>query len=530
MHILGLSGIPPWDHDASACLIDGDTIIALAEEERFVRKRRASGLLPYNATIFCLSFAGMNVNELDVIACGKTGRQTDARDVLPEQFLPYLKRHLPVVRISHHEAHAASCFYSSPFRQAAVLVIDGQGDDESISIWAADEKGLEKLASFGVHRSLGYMYGAIATYCGFGYFSGGKVMGLAPYGTPKYIDMLSSIYRDIRLDSSTRLHADIPYVQQFHKKMQDRGLEPRTTTALEQVHCDLAASAQALLEREVLGYVRQAKRLTGSSFLCMAGGVAMNCVTNSIVQNSGIFDDIFLQPGCEDCGISLGSALAVTKQKVSPLNAYLGPCYTDEEIASLLKSSSITFTRLTYAPQEAAKLVAANLVIGWFQGRLEYGPRALGNRSILAHPASTVTRDRVNGLKHREGWRPFGPSVLAERASDLFERSHESPFMLRSFTVKDSWRKRLTGVTHIDGSTRPQTVSKHDNPLFYELIRQFNDLTGIPAVLNTSFNDHDEPIVATPRDALKTFRTTRLDALVLGNFLIMKSDNAKLSF
>lgn len=535
--VLGLSGVYPWDHDAAACLIKDGTIVAYAEEERFSRTKKAFNLPPHNAITFCLESTNTDINEIEVITCGLTDRQVSAKDILPEKYAVKLNGDISIRQISHHKAHAASVFYTSPFEQAAVLVIDGQGDAESISIWKGTDKDLRQIASWGANKSLGFLYGAIATYCGFGEFGGGKVMGLAPYGQPKYLDLLTEIYQSIDLPPDASTGSDEPYIAQFLQKLADYGFsattyeyifddltqQKRKLPKLEQVHKDLAASVQSLLEHEVLRYATQAKKITGSDYLCLAGGVAMNCVANSIVQNSGIFKDVFIQPGCEDCGVALGSALAWLNQKVPLRTPYLGPAFNDHDIGAMLEARGISAVMNKNITVTVAKLLADNQIVGWFQGGLEYGPRALGNRSILANPATTKMRDKVNAIKRREPWRPFGPSVLAEHANEIFEHSHESNYMLRSFTVREIWRQKLAAVVHVDNSTRPQTVSRHDNPRFYDLIAAFEKLTGIPAVLNTSFNNYDEPIVATPDDALKTFYSSDLDVLVLGAYLVYKT-------
>ena len=248
----------------------------------------------------------------------------------------------------------------------------------------------------------------------------------------------------------------------------------------------------------------------------------MNCVTNSLIQNSGLFNEVFMQPGCEDSGISLGAALAVTKQKAPLHTVYTGPAFDSDHIGKLLEERGVRATRHEDIATAVAELLADNQIVGWVQGGLEYGPRALGARSILANPADRAMRDKVNTVKHREDWRPFGPSVLAEAAEDLFETPHESRFMLRSFQVRSEWAARMGAIVHVDGSTRPQTVEPGDHQRYYNLIKAFAGLTGIPGVLNTSFNDAHEPIVSSPDDALRTFFSTGLGALALGDYLIVK--------
>jgi carbamoyltransferase len=288
-------------------------------------------------------------------------------------------------------------------------------------------------------------------------------------------------------------------------------------------HYDLAASVQKYLEAEILELAQRARKLTGSDNLCMAGGVAMNCVANSVLENSGTFQGVHLQPACEDNGIAMGSALAELGQYAQLRTPYLGPSFTDKDIATILASQGIKSELSDDVSSDTASIVASGGVVGWFQGGLEYGPRALGNRSILANPSIPGMHTKVSNAKRRELWRPFGPSVLEEFGEDLFDRFVSSPYMLRSFNVRPEWTNRLAAVTHVDGSTRPQSVTEVANPRYYRLIKKFAELTGIPAVLNTSFNDDREPIVCTPDDAIKTFVTTGLDVLVLGNRIIRKN-------
>lgn len=536
MEVLGLNGVYPRSHDASACLVQEGIIVANVEEERFTRQKKAFDTQPHNAINYCLDKAGVNVNDLEAITFGWRGPEISAGDILPKHIARQLTRELPVISIEHHEAHAASVFYTSPFEESAVLIVDGQGENESTTIWKGGPAGLEKLASYDVSKSLGYLYAGVSRYCGLGSFGAGKVMGLAPYGEPKYTDLLRDVYRSITLSEQTTHDSQDAYLDQFLEKLYEKGfpkveftlgydpltLRFREEPKLKDVHRDIAASVQELLEQEMLELAKQAKALTGSSYLCLAGGVAMNCVTNSTLQDSGLFKDVFAQPGCEDCGVAMGSALAFTKEKVHDLPIYSGPSFSDEQIGAFLSKVGITSTRHDSIATEAARLIANDTVVGWFQGGVEFGPRALGGRSILANPETGVMNGKVNLIKQREPWRPFGPSVLAERAGDLFENAHESNYMLRSFAVREEWKSRLGAVTHVDGSTRPQTVNRKANERYYDLIQEFGRLTGIPAVLNTSFNNYDEPIVTSPLDAIRTFYSSGLGAIVLGDHLVTK--------
>ena len=361
-------------------------------------------------------------------------------------------------------------------------------------------------------------------------------MGLAPYGEAIYVDLLREVHGAISLTNLGNKDSQDEFISQTIAKLENAGLSrakefyefdklsqrtKRVPELLKQHH-DLAASVQKYLEEELLSLVLRAKEMTGSSNLCMAGGVAMNCVANSIVENSGIFQNIHLQPACEDNGIAIGSALAHQGEQVEFQSPYLGPAFNDDEIAKILSLNGIVSELSDDISEDAAHLLAEGNIIGWFQGGLEYGPRALGNRSIIAHPTIKGMHKKVSAAKRRELWRPFGPSVLNKSGPMLFDNFVPSPYMLRSFSVKPEWREKLTAVVHVDGSTRPQTVTDSSNPRYYKLISNFAKLTGIPAILNTSFNDDREPIVCTPDDALKTFYTTGLDVLVLGNRIVRK--------
>lgn len=540
--VLGLNGVYDRSHDTSACLVEsspenGTHILANVEEERFTRSKKAFDQMPHNAINFCLQDSGVGINDVTAITWGWSAEPLTAQEVLPSPQFDLLSKDIQTVPIVHHEAHAASVFYTSPFEHAAVIIVDGQGEFESTTIWdGSKSEGLHKLHSIGIERSLGYLYGAVSKFCGLGSFGAGKVMGLAPYGRPQYVKVLEDVLETLELPEQTGKDSQDAFFQRFIGALKKRGYEPaavhndydeitkktRENPLLTDLHRDMAASAQSLLEMKMLELATYAKRVTGADYLCLAGGVAMNCVTNSVLQDSGIFKDVFIQPGCEDNGVAMGSALAYLKQGTRLETPYSGPSYDDHELKGLLEALGIRHTSHDDIGKVAAGLIAGGNVLGWFQGGLEFGPRALGNRSILAHPGSKEMRDRVNGIKRREPWRPFGPSVLEERMDAIFMNSHSSPYMLRSFQVAEEWQTALRGIVHVDGSTRPQTVTEQSNPRLHSLLTAFEKMTGLPGVINTSFNDYFEPIVATPLDALRTFSTTGLDALVLGKHLITK--------
>lgn len=541
MKIMGLQGVYPRSHDSSACLVNTELgqIEGLALEENFTREKKAFDTPPSNATTYILEKNGYDANDIDLITVGWRYSDREAKDLLPPKYAAALHKEIPFEQVQHHEAHAASAFYTSPFAESAVLVVDGQGENESSSIWVGTPNGLTQIESYPPNKSLGFMYGAVSKLCGLGTFGAGKLMGLAPYGNPKYIEDIETVYNNLKLSSDREGDYQNEYYHKFIEGLRQGGLpqaafdykydelshKVRRTPNIEEVHKDLASSAQLFLEQKMLELAREAKELTGLDNLCMAGGVAMNCVTNSMIQDSGLFKEIFLQPGCEDSGVSMGSALAVAQQKIALETPYTGPSFTDEQIGKWLEKRGIAAQKQEDIAEAVANILADGNIVGWFQGGLEYGPRALGNRSILANPATHEMKDWVNNVKNRELWRPFGPSVLAEYANDLFEKAHPSPYMLRSFQVKPNWQDKMPAITHIDGSTRPQTVEQSVNQRYYRLIKAFEKNSGLPGVLNTSFNNFDEPIVSTPDDAIKTFFTSGLDVLAIGNHIITKGKN-----
>jgi carbamoyltransferase len=534
--VLGVNGVEQRDHDAAACLVVNGDIVAAAEQERFSRRKKSFDEPPHDAIRFCIESSGIDPGQIEAITVGWQKGNATTQTILPSEYRGDGTDLIPVYRYDHHKSHAASVYYTSPFETAAVLVVDGEGEGESASIWHATPQGLEKKLSLGVDQSLGYTYASISRYCGLGSFGAGKIMGLAPYGEPRFVETIKTIFDGIDLTSNEAYDNQDLFIDQFLAKLTLAGLpetqfistyDPLTLRTkrepiLTQVHKDMAASVQVFLEQKMLELAQKARHLTGSTHLCLAGGVSMNCVANSVIENSGIFDALFLQPACEDNGVAIGSALAHLGTKATLSTPYLGPSFSDTDIRNHLAKRKIPAVQSTDIAAEAAEMLAQGLVVGWFQGGLEYGPRALGARSILANPSIEGMQDIVNQAKRREPWRPFGPSVLAERADDLFVNAVPSPYMLRSFIVRPEWRKKLAATVHVDGSTRPQTVEQSAHPRYHDLITKFCRHTGIPAVLNTSFNDDREPIVMTPDDAIQTFYTTGLDALVIGNHIIRK--------
>jgi len=431
--------------------------------------------------------------------------------------------------INHHLCHALSSYCLSGFDEASVLVVDGRGSHEATTLWRAREDEISLLETVEYPNSLGVFYAGITEMLGFEPFSDEwKVMGLAAYGQPK-VDLNALI----RCDND---HYTVEARRFFGENDSDRsGLEgivgKRRSDGeeLSDTHKNIARSAQDACEKALLASLTRLTGLTGSRNLCLAGGVALNCKANGELLRSGLIDEIYVQPAAGDDGTCIGAALAVYQRlgMATPRkpvgHSYLGHEFSNESIEQVLKTYKLSYRRLSNAPGTAAGLLAQNHLVGWFQGRMEFGPRALGNRSILADPRQAENRDRVNeAVKFREGWRPFAPSVLAEKAHLYFQDFKSSPYMILSFWGDKQRAREIPAVVHVDGSCRVQSVERETNPRYYELIQEFEKLTGVPVVMNTSFNLKGDPIVCSPRDAVQTFYTSGLDDLVMGDFLVSK--------
>ncbi len=564
MIILGINGWHSRSHDASACLVKEGKILAMAEEERFIREKYAFDKIPINATSYCLEEANISPNEIDVVALGwdyrlmYSLRQIEFpynNDVILDTIFPPskfgYKRKPKLIIVSHHLAHAASTFFTSGFDEATILVVDGQGENESTTIAYGRGNKISILKSFPIKDSLGYFYESINKYIGFHYLDSGKTMGLAPYGK---IDIdfrniiktnnegyIVNFKKELKYDSSC-LDEQKTLITLWHDELKKYIKLPnkvkyvfnRTTNKIKsqfdipQPYKNLAASAQDALERIMVHLVKIGIQMTGVKNVCLSGGVALNCLVNGKLLQDTPVVNLFIFPCANDAGVSVGVALYAAalydkKAKFSKIpHPYLGPGYENKEIEQILKSRKIHHIKLKDTCKTAAKLLAENKIIGWFQGRMEVGPRALGNRSILANPLIKSNWKKVNIIKGREPWRPLAPSILEEYKDEYFENAVSSPFMLIALKVKKDKRTIIPAVTHIDGTSRPQTVSKTTNKKFWNLINEFYKITGVPVVLNTSFNYQGEPIVCSPPDALKTFFSTPLDYLVIEDFLISK--------
>ena len=587
-NILGLSA---FYHDSAACLLRDGEIVAAAQEERFTRKK-GDATYPARAVEYCLETGGITARDLTYVGFYdkpilKFERILDTYlGTAPSGFRQFLmagplwikeklftERQLraeldyegDVLFAEHHESHAASAFFPSPFQEAALLTMDGVGEWATASFGVGKGNDIELLKELFWPDSLGLLYSAFTYYTGFKVNSGEyKVMGLAPYGEPKYVKLIHDHLIDLRDDGSFRLNQEyFNYLGgltmtngRFHALFGGPPRKPESK--LSQRDMDLARSVQDVCEEVMLRMARTVHRITGQENLCLAGGVALNCVGNGRILREGPFKRLWIQPAAGDAGGALGVAeliwhrhlkqpRTVTPGKDSMKGAYLGPSFGDAEIEAFLKSAGAAYRRLERQSllDTTARLLADEKIVGWFNGRMEFGPRALGSRSILGDPRSPKMQAAMNiKIKFREGFRPFAPSVLRERVSDWFELDCDSPYMLLVAPVKQErqvpmttdqrklWglellnvpRSDIPAVTHIDYSARVQTVSRDVNPDYYDLIAAFEKLTGCPVVVNTSFNVRGEPIVCTPKDAYTCFMRTHIDALVLGPFILQKSE------
>lgn len=593
VHILGISA---YYHDSAACLLRDGEIVAAAQEERFTRVKHDPAF-PSRAVSFCLGEAGLAPGDLDVVAFYEKPFLKFER--LLQTYLAFAPEGLrsfitamplwirqklwmrdnirkelgfagTVIFPEHHESHAASAFFPSPFREAAFLTIDGVGEWTTTSWGIGRDSGVEILAELQFPHSLGLLYSAFTYYTGFKVNSGEyKVMGLAPYGEPKYRDLILTELMDLKEDGSFRL--DMQYFDYctgftMTNGRFDRlfGGPPRKPESLlTQRDMDLARSVQDVTEEVMLRMARTIRRETGMKNLCLAGGVALNCVGNGKVLREGPFENIWIQPAAGDAGGAVGAALFTWHQVLGNARAaqertdrmrgsYLGPAWDRDSLLDYLRTNGIAFTELTEEeiPETIADLIASEKVIGWFQGRMEFGPRALGSRSIIGDARSPKMQEVMNlKIKFRESFRPFAPTVLREKVSEYFELDRESPYMLlvapvrkelcRTMSQEEQGRFGLDklhvvrscvpAITHVDYSARVQTVDRETNPLFHRTIEALSERHGCPLVINTSFNVRGEPIVCSPEDAYRCFMRTDMDYLVMGPFLLEKAQQKPLA-
>jgi carbamoyltransferase len=563
-------GISCFYHDSAAALLKDGVVIAAGQEERFSRKRHDSDF-PSKAIQYVLHEAGIRPDELDAVGFYdkpllKFERMLSTyvatfprsfnsfRKAMPvwlheklwvpsiirKELKPYKG---PIYFAEHHMSHAASCFLPSPFEEAAILTVDGVGEWATASYGVGKGTDVTMLKEIRFPHSLGLLYSAFTYYLGFKVNSAEyKVMGLAPYGKPVHFDRIMKEMVHLNEDGSFKL--DMKYFSYDHGLRMTNGAfdeffggPPRKPeTWMAEREFDIAASVQKVCEEVVLHMVRHLHEETGLTKLCMAGGVALNCVANGRVIRETPMKELWVQPAAGDAGGAVGVAHylynTIEKQPRAKgwTHAYLGPQFNDAEIAQYLDGAGARYTTLTdpELPRRTAKLVSEGHVVGWFQGRMEFGPRALGARSILADPRDPKMRDTLNmKIKFREGFRPFAPSVLMDKASEWFEIDCDSPYMLLVAQVREG-KRTIPSVTHVDNSARLQTVTREEAPLYYDLIRAFEEITGVPIVINTSFNVRGEPIVCTPHDAYLCFMRTNMDHLVLGHHLLDKKEQPKL--
>jgi len=594
LRILGLSA---YYHDSAAALVVDGEIAAAAQEERFSRKKH-DARFPVQAVRYCLDSQGLTLTDVDAVvyyekplltferlletylgAAPRGGRSFVAamqvwlkeklflKTEIKKQLKALAPKEAPLPELlfsEHHLSHAGAAFYPSPFEKAAVLCMDGVGEWATTSAWLGEGNALKPLWEISFPHSLGLLYSAFTSYCGFKVNSGEyKLMGLAPYGEPQYAELIKDHLIDIKDDGSFRL--DLSYFK-FHRgfRMTGRkfhalfGRPPRKgESELSQFHMDLAASIQVVTEEIVLKLARSLHADTGATNLCLAGGVALNCVANGKLLREGPFENLWIQPASGDAGSALGAALVAWHQHFGQQRAaqpgdamkgtYLGPHFSNGEIRAYLEQIKAPFHVLNDAPlfERLAELLDQGKVIGWFNGPMEFGPRALGGRSIIGDPRNQQMQSVMNlKIKYRESFRPFAPSVLEEEVSNQFELEAKSPYMLLVAPVKASLCKPMTpeqehlfgidklnvprsalpAITHVDYSARVQTVSPVTNPRYYNLIQAFQRRTGCPTLVNTSFNVRGEPIVCTPQDAYRCFMRTEMDVLVLENQLLLKQE------
>lgn len=588
MNILGISA---FYHDSAACLVQDGAIVNAAQEERFTRKKHDFSF-PRRAIDFCLTDAQLKAADLDYVAFydkpfikferiletyltfAPRGIRSFVKAVplwikqklwIKELISTQMDYHGPIIFPEHHESHAASAFFPSPFKSAAFVTIDGVGEWTTTSYGVGEDHNIEILAEIHFPHSIGLLYSAFTYHTGFKVNSGEyKLMGLAPYGEPRYKDLILNELIDVKEDGSFKLNMEyFDYcagLTMTNKKF-DRlfGKSPRKPESpLTQQDMDMARSVQEVTEEVMFRICRQVHRVTGHKNLCLAGGVALNCVANGRILREGPFEKLWIQPAAGDAGGALGAALFVwhqclgNKRQPDGFNdvqrgSYLGPEFEDRGILEYLRRNNIPHTKLSQEsiPEKIAELILDQKVVGFFQGKMEFGPRALGSRSIIGDARSPKMQEIMNlKIKFRESFRPFAPTVLAEKASDYFQIDVESPYMLLVAPLRTEIRRQMTkeeqqlsgldkrravrsdipAITHVDYSARIQTVNQKTNPLYYETIAKFAEKCGCPVIINTSFNVRGEPIVCTPEDAYRCFMRTNMDCLLMGSFLLDKQD------
>jgi carbamoyltransferase len=593
MYTLGINAV---FHDSSACLVKDGVVIAAAEEERFTHIKHgkrpvpfSTWELPFHAIDYCLSVAGIHLNDVDYVAysfnpfilLGEEYQQSEVislplkpgvaaetmREIIslplkpslttdaeqwtspwdplflsyivnaPRQLVDGWPHHLQPRFIGtelredqwhfvdHHLAHAASAFHASPYKRAAVMTIDGRGEKATTAYYIGEENDLTQIGEVDMPHSLGLLYEKVTTHLGFLHSSDEyKVMALASYGKPEFVNEFRSMIEVFNDGTYTIEDADFTSI---FGPMRKKGDEFTSH------HFNIAHSLQLVLQETVLKLVQWLHDQSQEENLCIAGGVGLNCVLNAYLRDHGPFKNIWVQPAAGDSGTSIGAALWIDAKERGTAsrnfvmdNVYYGPDYSDAQIEKFLKWAKVPYRKLNSIAEEAAKILAEDKIIGWYQGRMEFGPRALGSRSILASPISPSMQARLNEVKDREDFRPVAPVVLQEDAAEWFEGAQYSPFMLFVYPVKEDKANKIPAVRHVDGTARIQTVNEKQHGIYYQLLKEFKKLTGVPVLVDTSFNTLGKPIVCTPRDAVECFWSSPFDALVIGSFLIEKNPSA----
>jgi len=591
MNILGISA---FYHDSAACLVRDGEVVAAAQEERFTRKKHDFNF-PQNAIDYCMQQGGITGENLDYVCF--YDKPFIKFERLLMTYLTYAPKGLKsfilamplwlkqklwmkdmiaknlnfegkILFPEHHESHAASAFYPSPFEEAAILTVDGVGEWTTSSYGIGEENKIELWSELHFPHSLGLLYSAFTYFTGFRVNSGEyKLMGLAPYGEPKYVDKILEELIDLKEDGSFKMNMKYFNYCSGLTMTNNRfarlfGGPPRKPESkITQREMDLARSVQDVTETIILRMIRHVHKETGKKYLVLAGGVALNCVANGRILREGPFENIWIQPAAGDAGGALGAALYgwhsylnkernTNGDRDNQKMSYLGPDFSNDKIKKYLEKENISFQKLSDNEMAGtvADLIASDNVVGWFQGRMEFGPRALGNRSIIGDARSPKMQSVMNlKIKFRESFRPFAPSVIREQASNYFELENQSPYMLLVAPVKKELcrdvsqddmvgldklkvvRSDIPAITHVDYSARIQTVDEHDNPRYYDMINAFYNKTGCPVIINTSFNVRGEPIVCTPEHAYLCFMRTNMDYLMLGNYLLDKQKQKKLT-
>ena len=543
MYVIGISsGIKHGHHDGAAVLLQDGQLIAAAEEERFTLAKHARGELPRGAIDFCLKQAGISIRDVDWV-CSPLKTYTNYDRRLAEYF-KFQFGHSPKIELyDHHLCHAASSYYGSGFSEATVICFDFSGDSSSGMVAHAKGNDFRELVRFGRGNSLGLYYGMLTQYLGYQMTNDEyKVMGLSSYGSPRYLDEFGKILRpagvsyeldgqfDKRQQDSEIFTSDFSTRQEriFTTKLEDL-LGPRRIRgqALDQRFRDIAASGQKQLEVVATSVVRAAIKASGCADVCLAGGVALNCKMNMEIAAEPSVDRLYVPPVPHDAGVALGAAIlkcADAGHKIAPLtHAYWGPEYSNDVIRDTLDKVGARYEVYDEPTTRCVTDLVEQKTVGWFQGRMEYGPRALGNRSIIADPRSANMKDRINvGIKYREEFRPFCPSVLFDRQADYFDNAFDAPFMVVTFPVRDDVKKSIPAVVHVDGTARIQSVQPKTNPVYSKLLAEFATATSIPILINTSLNINEQPTVNSPLEALHTFFCSGLDVLFLGPYRLEK--------